>query len=436
MFRLQDFLNRVIINLNLQTMNSYTDNETIRQLLESLENKGLNKKVYSDIIDEEGNQYVDLVQEGGGVFGIALVGYTYIMEKAGIRFFSLAGTSAGAINTIMIAGLGKIGDPVSEKILDILARQNLFDFVDGSSSLKRIVQRYVDGKKCVTFLAILNSFRIRRYLKRHLGLNPGDTFQEWVDENLKNAGIVTLADLMQHRQKVPKLYHRETKAEIQREAAIQIITSDITTKSKITFPGMAELYWPDTNSVRPSCFVRASMSIPFFFYPYVVENIPDAGTTEDPGMPKEKTRWHKHTGYRGKIPEKVHFVDGGMLSNFPINAFHRPGMPAKPTFGARLSTWRKEAKPIEKLKSFPGSMISTMRQLHDYDFLLQNDDYNKLICNINCDAQEDENGEPIYNWLDFNMSEELRIELFNLGAEKALEFLDDFEWSQYRDSRR
>ena len=37
------------------------------------------------------------MQEGGGVWGIALLGYTYILEKMGIRFFSLAGTSAGAI---------------------------------------------------------------------------------------------------------------------------------------------------------------------------------------------------------------------------------------------------------------------------------------------------------------------------------------------------
>jgi NTE family protein len=417
-------------------MNTYTNTETIQQLLESIKAKGLDKKIYSDIVDEGGNQYVDLVQEGGGVFGIALVGYSYIMEKAGIRFFSLAGTSAGAINTIMMAGLSKIGDRVSEKILDILSRQKLFDFVDGSKSIKKLVQRYADGKKGVLFLAVLNFFRIRKYLKSYYGLNPGDIFQEWVDENLEKAGINTLADLIQHRQKVPKLYHRETKEEIHREAFLKIITSDITTKSKITFPEMTELYWSDIFSVKPSCFVRASMSIPFFFYPYVIENIPDAGTTEDINLPKDKTKWCKHTGYRGMIPEKVLFVDGGMLSNFPINAFHRKGIPAKPTFGARLSAWRKEAKPIEKFKKFPGSMISTMRQLHDYDFLLKNDDYNKLICSIDCDSEEDENGKTKFNWLDFNMSEKLKIELFELGAKKALKFLDDFKWKEYRDDRQ
>ena len=36
--------------------------------------------------------------EGGGVLGIALTGYTYILEQAGIRFLGVGGTSAGSIN--------------------------------------------------------------------------------------------------------------------------------------------------------------------------------------------------------------------------------------------------------------------------------------------------------------------------------------------------
>jgi len=70
----------------------------------------LKGKRFSDVEDANGNQYVDLVQEGGGVLGIGLVGYTYVLENAGIRFFSLAGTSAGAINTMMLAALGQIHD--------------------------------------------------------------------------------------------------------------------------------------------------------------------------------------------------------------------------------------------------------------------------------------------------------------------------------------
>src|SRR5689334_7232857 len=81
-----------------------------------------NKKIIvSDVTDAEGHQYVDLVQEGGGVLGIALVGYTYVLEKMGIRFFSMAGTSAGSINTMLLACAGNKEDEKSDKIVEKLA---------------------------------------------------------------------------------------------------------------------------------------------------------------------------------------------------------------------------------------------------------------------------------------------------------------------------
>src|SRR6188474_2374182 len=55
--------------------------------------------------EDECRQYVDLVQEGGGVHGIALSGFTYMLEKMGISFMKMAGTSAGAINTMLLSCL-------------------------------------------------------------------------------------------------------------------------------------------------------------------------------------------------------------------------------------------------------------------------------------------------------------------------------------------
>ena len=66
------------------------------------------KKQFSDIIDDNGHQYVDLVMEGGGVLGIALVGYTYVLEQVGIRFLQVGGTSAGDVR--WQRGLAQIGD--------------------------------------------------------------------------------------------------------------------------------------------------------------------------------------------------------------------------------------------------------------------------------------------------------------------------------------
>ena len=117
----------------------FTENEAIISLISQIPEG----KRYSDIEDAQGLQYVDLVQEGGGVLEIALVGYTYILEQAGIRFMSLAGTSAGAINTMMMAGLGTIDERKSEKVLTIINQQNLFDHLQKAKKKIRIKSRDV-----------------------------------------------------------------------------------------------------------------------------------------------------------------------------------------------------------------------------------------------------------------------------------------------------
>ena len=112
-----------------------------------------------DVYDDEGNQYVDLVQEGGGVWGVALLGYTYILEKAGIRFFSMAGTSAGAINTMLMASVDEKSSEKSEKILEVILKLNMFSFVDGKKAnwrftrwVKKQVQKFVLNKEYVVSL--------------------------------------------------------------------------------------------------------------------------------------------------------------------------------------------------------------------------------------------------------------------------------------------
>ena len=125
------------------TYEDFINQPEFQQMVKDAEK--LKGKIFSDVIDDEGNQYVDLVQEGGGVLGIALVGYTYILETAGIRFFHLAGTSAGAINTLILAGIDSIDKAKSKQVLDILAKQDLFDFVDGDPVLKGIIQKVIDG---------------------------------------------------------------------------------------------------------------------------------------------------------------------------------------------------------------------------------------------------------------------------------------------------
>ncbi|PHQ56363.1 MAG: alpha/beta hydrolase [Lutibacter sp.] len=398
----------------------FTKNETILSIIDKIP-KG---KRYSDIEDANGNQYVDLVQQGGGLLGIALVGYSFILEKAGIRFFSLAGTSAGAINTIMMAGLGKIQDAKSEKILDILSKKDLFDFVDGDKVIKKIINKIIKKEKGIFWAVGWNAIKIYKTLKKKLGLNPGNDFETWITEELEKVEIKSLSDLIELRKKLPVgLKNVDTGIEVPNaEAKLAIITSEITTHTKVEFPRMAKLYWENLNGVSPAELVRASMSIPFFFEPFEVNNLPNAGNSED-------GNWKNLAGYKGEVPYKVKFVDGGMLSNFPINVFHREdgGKPTRPTFGVQLSTPRKKYSNTDNLLGMSGAMISTMRQIYDYDFLLKHPDYKHLICQIDADEQ--------FNWLDFNMSKEDQVKLFNLGAQKALGFLIKFDWEAYKNSR-
>ena len=384
--------------------------------------KAQNKR-YSDVEDASGNQYVDLVQEGGGVLGIALTGYTHVLEQAGIRFFSLAGTSAGAINTMMLAALGPVAAPKSEAILRMLSSQPLFDLVDGNAGVRKLIRKFNNKENGIGWTIAFNAMSIYRTLRDKLGLNPGDVFTQWITREMAATGIHTLADLTAMRNQLPDGFRHTGGRDISSSVAqIVIITSDITTHTKVEFPRMASLYWAEADKVNPAAFVRASMSIPIFFEPFKVTNVPDAGS-------RMVQRWCDNAGYNGTVPDTVRFVDGGMLSNFPINVFHRKDgqVPSRPTFGVRLSTWREGFSKTDNMLQMSGAMVSTMRQIHDYDFLLKNPDYSYLICMINADDE--------FNWLNFDMDEDEQVRLFMKGCNKAIEFLETFNWEHYKGQR-
>lgn len=413
----------------MMTYKDFTDQPEFQEMLKEAEK--LKGKVFSDVIDSEGRQYVDLVQEGGGVLGIALVGYTYILETAGIRFFNLAGTSAGAINTLVLAGIDSIENSKSQQVLDVLAKQDLFEFVDGDPVLKGIMQKVIDGTpvRKMWWKLLWNIQKIKNALFVNLGLNPGKAFEKWIEEVLKESPnqITTIGQLKEKRGR--KHFPDGVKHRVSGEplndkmAQMHIIAADVTTQTKVLFPKMGHLYWGDKmNEVSPAKMVRASMSVPFFFIPFEIGNLPGSG---EPASDE----WKQLANYHGHIPDKVKFVDGGMISNFPINVFHfKPGaIPRKPTFGVKLSSYRQEYAEVDDFGSFSGAMISTMRHDADNEFLIQNPDFEKLICFI--DADKD------FNWLNFKMSDQKKKKLFLLGAQKGLEFIQKFDWENYKKIR-
>jgi NTE family protein len=446
--------------------------------------------IVSDVTDAQGHQYVDLVQEGGGVLGIALVGYTYVLEKMGIRFFSMAGTSAGSINAMLLACAGNKEDEKSSIITEHLVKLDMFSFVDGKPGngkftrwIKRIIQRMLSGKnvikRIIRFIAItiallllltlgcfvVNFFRpgiakwigvgaavalcivflisflaikkFKAFAKNGYGLNEGKIFHEWikniissfhVQSDPQQTTINNFADFSYHYMRIPEL---TVKPDPRRKnnlpphmPMLTIIACDIIASRKIEFTQMWDLYWKKQEDVHPGDFVRASMSIPVFFETYTVSDIQKNSSFDI---------WNRQLNWQNenkKIPDKVQFIDGGTLSNFPINVFYNPNypVPRMPTFGIRLQDGVIDSSGNSK-KGFVGyiySLFSAIRFNFDRDFITKNRAFNLGVQNI--DVQD-------HSWLNFFIKDKEKIDLFKKGAGAAASFLKNFDWEKYKDER-
>ena len=378
-----------------------------------------NEPRVSDVVDAEGRQYVDLVMEGGGVLGIALVGYTYALESVSIRFRHVGGTSAGAINALMIAAVDTPDQPKSQRVLGVLSELDLFSFVDGGRRAQNFIHAFVERSGLCRKLWW--GLHIVAKVRKNLGLNPGDAFLKWLKEQLREADVASLADL-EKQMTCPPLYNlRNGKAalsKVDRAGQLRVVAADVTTNTKAVFPDMAHLYWQDPSSVNPAQFVRASMSIPLFFHPMRVMEIPQCDAAE---------RWSEAAGYEGTLPEEVLFVDGGIISNFPIDLFHSKNVPRLPTLGVKLGIDRTEPVVISRPTHLFGAIFDAARQGADYGFLSRNPDYRHLVAFI-------QTGD--HNWLDFDIEQDGKVDLFARGVEAARRFLMGFDWAAYKKVRK
>jgi NTE family protein len=268
---------------------------------------------------------------------------------------------------------------------------------------------------------LLKAAQVMDNLKEDLGLNPGNEFLKWLRRELAKVGISTNAQLQQRIDTVPPGLRRRdgtSLAGADCRGSLAMVAADITTETKVVFPKMAPLYWEEPDDVSPACFARASMSIPLFFQPYRVAC---------PQSDAAAQAWRALAGYEGKLPREAIFMDGGIMSNFPINLFHRPyQVPDAPTFGAKIGVDRAEPRQITSPAKLLGAVFDAARHTLDYDFIMQNPDYKHLVAMI-------DTGD--HNWLNFSMHEDDKVDLFQRGAAKAAEFLETFAWYDYRKIR-
>jgi NTE family protein len=259
------------------------------------------------------DKFADLVLEGGGVKGIGLVGAVITLADAGWRFPRIAGTSAGAICAALVAAIQRAGKPMTE-LNRVMQSIDYGAFMKGDWAEEHLG---LPGKAA--------------HLALHMGIYDGDYLVEWLSAALEEIGITTFGQLrIGDDPDVP--------IPPERRYGLVVHTADITRNKLVRLPWDYAEYGVDADSAKIVDAVRASMSIPFFFSPV-------------------RFRAPAHTdGTSTYAAGQVTWVDGGLLSNFPVEVFDRAdGEPGRwPTIGVKLSA----VSPTPVIAHDPGNAIS------------------------------------------------------------------------------
>lgn len=319
----------------------------------------------------------DLVLEGGGVKGLALVGALQVLEEHGYTFPRVAGTSAGAIVGSLVAA----GVP-AEKLRTIMLDTDFNEFMD-----EGVIQKY-SGPVGTAYGLVFRQ-----------GVYEGDYFLDYLRELLSEAGVDTFDQLEVESDDgsalPPEARHR-----------LVVMASDIRRNELVRLPwDLERLYQIDPDDLSVASAVRASMAIPFFFRPFYMQR---GGA---------KGRAARHT-----------LVDGGMLSNFPIDVFDRKdgAAPRWPTFGLKLSA-RVEDKTPEGTEDIDGSvaqvkaMIKTMTGFHDALHVGKPEVIDRTIFIDNLGVSS----------VDFDLDRETQDELYESGRGAAKKFLEGWDFDDY-----
>ena len=245
----------------------------------------------------------DLVFEGGGAKGLAFVGALQSLEKHGHTPGRVIGTSAGSITALLVAaGYNALEclDAINERSAEGRSRFGTFleipkinEDSDINSNLRYWLMTEMDNPMVPNLIEpMVDKMMVdlmKRNLPRHIisllvwgGWYAGDEllnyFQEKLDAGNRNLGATTLLE-----------FYERTKRDL------SVVASDITGQEMLVL----------NHRTAPNCpttwAVRMSMSCPFVW---------------------QEVIWQKEWGtYNGSDLTGHKVVDGGLLSNFPINLF-------------------------------------------------------------------------------------------------------------------
>lgn len=319
---------------------------------------------------------VDLVLSGGGVKFIGLVGALVALMDAGYSVQRASGVSAGSVVASILAAASMGDQLTSEEVKELALSVPLRKWRD-AGPLPIVGEAW----------GVLSGS----------GLYRGDFAHDWIRSELKNLGVTTFGDLAIDDEYVLK----------ERRYKLAVTVADLTTSQLVRLPwDYQRVYGLDPDEQPVADAVRASMAIPFFYQPV------------------------KLTSAKGLTST---LVDGGMLSNFPIDSFDRPdGKPPRwPTIGITviptLTGGISEVLPAFRALRFLGppslleSLITTLLVGHDQAYLNLPWVRSRAIEVPTSDV----------GILDFGISRRNLEALYDKGYEVAQEFLRTWDWPAY-----
>lgn len=191
---------------------------------------------------------IDGVFSGGGIKGFALVGALEEVEKHGLVFKRVAGTSAGSIIAALVAAGYK-----SHQIFDLLEELDLKMFMDPRKSII--------------------PFGLLKWLLFYwrMGLYKGNQLEQWLTEKLAQKGLNTFADLPTQ--------------------TLRVIASDLTNGQMLVLPDDLPKYGiiPETFPIAKA--IRMSCSIPYFFEPVKLKSNDGVSVIVDGGVLSNFPMW-------------------------------------------------------------------------------------------------------------------------------------------------
>ncbi|MED4751223.1 patatin-like phospholipase family protein [Brevibacillus choshinensis] len=208
----------------------------------------------------------------------------------------------------------------------------------------------------------------------HEGIFRGDRLELFIEDLLQRKGVRTFGDLPREK--------------------LRIVASDVTSGKMLVLPDDLPRYDVVPESFPIARAVRMSSSIPFFFQPAILQS-----------------------------ESKPHYiVDGALLSNYPVWLFDVPGVPKWPTIGFRLHDNKvaSEETSITGLFSFTRGLLVTMLDAHDRLHVEKSNAVRTIFINtLGVRATQ------------FQMSLELRQQLFTSGEDSARCFLNTWNFEDY-----